>query len=82
MAAPSVYLHHPGNAGELAFYYPVLDGAQFGVGIGVLIARSHVENVLVYLAQPRGYRTHLRRAETFGNVFGGRFYLFGYELAR
>ena len=80
-AAPSVYFNNAGNARELTFYHPVLNGAQFHGGVAVLVTRFSVEYVLVYFAKSGGDWSHFGSSKTFGYVFRSRLDFFGNQLA-
>ena len=68
IAAEAVYLDYAGYARQLALDDPVLYGTQLHGVVLVLISGSHVERILVYLAQTGGYGHHLGHAELRGNL--------------
>ena len=82
IAAEAVYLDYAGYARQLALDDPVLYGTQLHGVVFVLISGSHVERILVYLAQTGGYGHHLGHAELRWDLTRDSLDLFVDELPR
>ena len=70
VSAEAVDFHNAGDARKLSFHNPVLDGAQLHGVVAVLVARSHLEYILVDLAQT-GRDGHQFGRTQFGRNFAG-----------
>ena len=80
IAAETVDFYNARNAGQLALYHPVLNGAELHCVILLFVTGSYLQYILVNLSQSGGDGHHFRCSQ-FGRDFSGYgLYLFVDEL--